>query len=136
MCPTGFWVTLNDQSLTDGNFSANNTTPNHSVFLYFFFFVSTLFYFKLSFSSTVSDLCKNNWREEDVVSITCSYCNKYEATKSIPKLNDQCCKIIDSGLHGANLTVFFKSKLRQQYRKHQLELYRQNRETVYAWGWG
>lgn len=55
----------------------------------------------------------NNWRGEGVVYVTCSIVakdNKYEATK-IPKLNDQCCKIIDSGLRGANLMVFFERKL-------------------------
>lgn len=34
----------------------------------------------------------------------------------------QCCKIIESGLHGANLSGFLESKLSRKYRKHQLEI--------------
>ena len=47
-----------------------------------------------------------------------------------------CCKIIESGSHGANLMMFFKVNYGEDTERINKRLTVKLREAVSAWGWG
>lgn len=47
-----------------------------------------------------------------------------------------CCKIIESGSHGANLTMFFKVNYRRGTERINTRFTVVLRETISAWSWG